>query len=42
VISTSSSHRNWSDTEVAEVIGEPSGTRTRDPLIKSQVLFRLS
>ena len=22
--------------------GEPSGTRTRDPLIKSQVLFRLS
>ena len=28
--------------ELAEVTGEPSGTRTRDPLIKSQVLFRLS
>jgi len=24
------------------MIGEPSGTRTRDPLIKSQVLFHLS
>ena len=30
------------DMEVCEVIGEPSGTRTRDPLIKSQVLYRLS
>jgi hypothetical protein len=26
----------------AQILGEPSGTRTRDPLIKSQVLFRLS
>jgi hypothetical protein len=24
------------------VIGEPAGIRTRDPLIKSQVLYRLS
>ena len=28
--------------EIPEKFGEPSGTRTRDPLIKSQVLFRLS
>ena len=28
--------------EVLVVLGEPSGTRTRDPLIKSQVLYRLS
>jgi len=27
---------------VGEEAGEPSGTRTRDPLIKSQVLYRLS
>jgi len=27
---------------VREKAGEPSGTRTRDPLIKSQVLFLLS
>ncbi len=26
----------------AELLGEPSGTRTRDPLIKSQVLYQLS
>ena len=28
--------------EVMGMFGEPSGTRTRDPLIKSQVLYRLS
>ena len=28
--------------QALEKIGEPSGTRTQDPLIKSQVLFRLS
>ena len=33
---------NWYDVEVYEVIGEPCGTRTHDPLIKSQVLYRLS
>ena len=30
------------DLQVLENTGEPSGTRTRDPLIKSQVLYRLS
>jgi hypothetical protein len=25
-----------------EIIGEPDGIRTHDPLIKSQVLYRLS
>ena len=28
--------------QAVENFGEPSGTRTQDPLIKSQVLFRLS
>ncbi len=28
--------------QVDETLGEPSGTRTRDPLIKSQVLYLLS
>ena len=28
--------------EVMGMIGEPCGTRTHDPLIKSQVLYRLS
>ncbi len=28
--------------EAIEKLGEPSGTRTRDPLIKSQVLYLLS
>jgi hypothetical protein len=28
--------------EVREKIGEPSGTRTRDSLLKRQVLYRLS
>ena len=28
--------------ELREKFGEPSGTRTRDPLIKSQVLYQLS
>ena len=28
--------------QVVETIGEPSGIRTLDPLIKSQVLYRLS
>ena len=28
--------------EVAEKTGEPSGTRTRDSLLKRQVLYRLS
>src|SRR5712692_9482872 len=27
---------------VARLLGEPGGTRTHDPLIKSQVLYRLS
>jgi hypothetical protein len=28
--------------KVAEMYGEPSGTRTRDSLLKRQVLYRLS
>ena len=28
--------------QAAEKLGEPSGIRTLDPLIKSQVLYRLS
>jgi hypothetical protein len=28
--------------EMIDFIGEPGGIRTRDPLIKSQVLYRLS
>jgi hypothetical protein len=28
--------------EVPEKVGEPSGTRTRDSLLKRQVLYRLS
>jgi hypothetical protein len=28
--------------QAIEKLGEPSGTRTRDPLIKSQVLYLLS
>ena len=32
--------RDESGAEVAERLGEPSGDRTRDPLIKSQVLYR--
>ena len=35
-------HNSVAVGEVREKVGEPSGTRTRDPLIKSQVLFRLS
>jgi hypothetical protein len=33
----------WSDIDlVIDFIGEPGGARTRDPLIKSQVLYQLS
>ena len=28
--------------QLPEMLGEPCGTRTHDPLIKSQVLYRLS
>ena len=27
---------------INKILGEPAGTRTRDPLIKSQMLYRLS
>ena len=42
MISTCRTHQEWRGTEVPEVTGEPCGTRTHDPLIKSQVLYRLS
>ena len=32
----------WIVREVPELIGERAGTRTRDHLIKSQVLYQLS
>jgi hypothetical protein len=34
--------RTGGATEVSVAVGEPCGTRTHDPLIKSQVLYRLS
>ena len=42
LIDTCRVNLNWYDTEAREAIGEPCGTRTHDPLIKSQVLYRLS
>jgi hypothetical protein len=42
VISTNERRQDQPDAEVARNLGEPSGIRTLDPLIKSQVLYRLS
>ena len=35
LIDTCRVNLNWYDTEAREAIGEPCGTRTHDPLIKS-------
>jgi hypothetical protein len=34
--------QSQSELQLTDFLGEPGGTRTRDPLIKSQMLYRLS